>query len=312
MPVVSVIIPNYNHSKFLEKRIQTVLCQTYQDFEIILLDDLSTDDSRSIIENYRNNDKVTAIIYNKINSGSTFKQWERGLAAAKGEFIWIAESDDYASPEFLENVLTPLINDEKVVISFCRSSDIDENDHLLGLTLHADKLDAVKWTHDYVEDAETEVKKYLKFRNTIPNASAVVFKKPANIGAYLDTTMRYCGDWLFWIKLMSAPNSKIAYCSKPLNFFRTHQNTTRAVVKKANASAELKRFNEYRKFVPGFLINPLDERYSWMVNEWIDRGRTGIFKGTRYHYFPNLHPVLALGFYLRLIKKMAFKKNFTI
>ncbi|MEJ7913050.1 MAG: glycosyltransferase family 2 protein, partial [Chitinophagaceae bacterium] len=77
--MVSVIIPNYNHAEYLHQRIQSVLDQTWPHFEIIILDDCSTDNSKQIIEEYRYHDKVGAIIFNPVNSGSTFKQWIKGI-----------------------------------------------------------------------------------------------------------------------------------------------------------------------------------------------------------------------------------------
>ena len=64
-PLVSVIIPSYNHEKFLKERIDSVLNQTFQDFELIILDDLSPDNSREIIESYRAHPKVSHIIFNE-------------------------------------------------------------------------------------------------------------------------------------------------------------------------------------------------------------------------------------------------------
>lgn len=78
-PLVSVLIPNYNHSIFLEERIQSVLNQKYQNFEVIILDDCSTDNSKNVIDKYKHNPKISHIIYNEINSGSTFKQWNKGF-----------------------------------------------------------------------------------------------------------------------------------------------------------------------------------------------------------------------------------------
>jgi glycosyltransferase involved in cell wall biosynthesis len=75
-PLVSVIIPNYCHSQFLVQRIESVLNQTYQNFEVIILDDCSPDAgaSKAVIEKYRGNPHVSHIVYNEENSGSTFKQ----------------------------------------------------------------------------------------------------------------------------------------------------------------------------------------------------------------------------------------------
>ena len=89
MPKVSVIIPNYNHAQFLEQRIQSVLDQTYQDFEIIYLDDASTDNSNEVFAKFANNSRIRAI-YNQTNSGSPFKQWNKGIRLAQGEYVWIA------------------------------------------------------------------------------------------------------------------------------------------------------------------------------------------------------------------------------
>jgi glycosyltransferase involved in cell wall biosynthesis len=82
-PILSTIIPNYNHASFLEQRIDIVLNQTCQDFEVIILDDCYTNNSREIIERYRNHPKVSRIVYNEVNSGSTFKQCEKGITLAQ-------------------------------------------------------------------------------------------------------------------------------------------------------------------------------------------------------------------------------------
>lgn len=86
-PSVSVIIPNYNHALYLKQRIDSVLNQAFQAFELIILDDCSTDNSREIIEQYRDNPKVSQIIYNQENSGSVFKQWIKGIELCQGDYI---------------------------------------------------------------------------------------------------------------------------------------------------------------------------------------------------------------------------------
>ncbi|MDR2480172.1 MAG: glycosyltransferase, partial [Treponema sp.] len=123
--MVSIIIPNYNHSQFLEERIETVLNQTYRDFEVIIIDDCSSDNSRAIIEKYRHNEKISAILYNTKNSGSVYRQWKKGIELAKGEYTWIAESDDSSSPLFLEKIL-PLIVNNNTAMAFSDSMTIDE------------------------------------------------------------------------------------------------------------------------------------------------------------------------------------------
>ena len=117
MPKVTVIIPNYNHAHFLERRIQSVLDQTYQDFEIILLDDASPDNSVETLSKFAQDSRVYQAIFNEVNSGSTFKQWNKGISQARGEYIWLAESDDYANKSLLENLVQPLDSHPNVGVS---------------------------------------------------------------------------------------------------------------------------------------------------------------------------------------------------
>lgn len=70
-PKVSVIVPNYNHAPFLKDRLDSIFRQEFEDYEVILLDDCSTDGSREIIESYRDHEKVSHVVLNERNSGST-------------------------------------------------------------------------------------------------------------------------------------------------------------------------------------------------------------------------------------------------
>ena len=120
-PKVSVIVPNYNHRPYLTRRIESILNQTFTDFELILLDDCSKDGSQQLLESYAGNPKVSQIVLNQQNSGSTFAQWKRGLALARGEYVWIAESDDFAEPTFLETLVAQLDAHPEAAMAFSGS-----------------------------------------------------------------------------------------------------------------------------------------------------------------------------------------------
>lgn len=81
--MVSVIIPNYCHAPYLRQRIDSVLAQSYSDFEVVLLDDCSTDGSREVIERYRNHPRIKQIVYNDRNGGSAFANGARGSRSRK-------------------------------------------------------------------------------------------------------------------------------------------------------------------------------------------------------------------------------------
>src|ERR1700688_2462524 len=113
-PKVSIVVPNYNHARFLRQRLDSIFGQTFQDFELIVMDDCSTDASRSIISAYANNPRVRTE-FNAENSGSTFKQWNKGVRLARGEYVWIAESDDYADERLLGELVFLLDSNPKTV-----------------------------------------------------------------------------------------------------------------------------------------------------------------------------------------------------
>jgi glycosyltransferase involved in cell wall biosynthesis len=114
--------------RFLRRRIESVLCQTYQDFELILLDDCSSDESRSLLSEYAGDPRVR-IEFNEVNSGSPFKQWNKGVRLARGQYVWIAESDDYADKRLLERLVAQLFRSQELYspIADCLESKTCEN-----------------------------------------------------------------------------------------------------------------------------------------------------------------------------------------
>jgi len=221
-PLVSVIIPNYNHAPFLKERIDSVLNQTYRNFEVILLDDCSTDNSREIIERYRGQEKISHIEYNAANSGSTFKQWEKGINMAKGDWIWIAESDDIAEPIFLESLI---INEAASIskIRYSASYVINENNETISEYIVPSNI-----PEDIVNTSGEEfIQHFLIKENSIPNASSVIFNRKLLKSSIFQKLkdFKLNGDWMFWILL--SMQSKIYYCAKPLNKFRVHSQNVR-------------------------------------------------------------------------------------
>ena len=214
MPKVSVIVPNYNHASFLQQRIESILNQTYQDFELIILDDCSTDNSKGIIEQYRNHPKVSRISYNIENSGSTFRQWEKGIHLSQGEYIWIAESDDWCEPTLLETLAPKLDLNKDIVLGYVQSYCIDGNEIQLI------------YMQDYLErniEGYSFIKQHLLFGNSIYNASMAIFRKSVFYKISSDyTKLKFCGDWLFWGSIASYGDVFVS--GKILNYFRNHPN----------------------------------------------------------------------------------------
>ena len=234
LPLISVIVPNYNHEKYLQQRLDSIFNQTYPNFEVILLDDCSTDNSRIILAEYRQNPKVAHCIFNEINTGNTFVQWNKGIALAKGEFIWIAESDDFCDANFLQEVAKPLIENSDVVLSYCQSNRVNENGVITGSwKTQTDNLDSDFFSRDFVLEGNLFIEKYLVYKNVIPNASAVLMRREALClleDIITEKEFRYCGDWLLYFKIVL--NQNVAFVSHSLNNFRYHTKSVIASVSK--------------------------------------------------------------------------------
>lgn len=227
MPLVTVVIPNFNHASYLPKRIESVLSQSFRDIELILLDDCSNDDSRAIMTRYAEQDARINILFNESNSGNTFKQWRKGLELAKGKYLWIAESDDFAEHSFLSELVPLLEADDDIVLGYANSNVVDEHGTTSGTTADwkNELYNTNHWSNDFIADGKNELNLYLSKTCTINNASAVLFRT-AKLAQHniVDVGFRYTGDWLVYIKL--AMIGKIAYKAACLSNYRDHANNS--------------------------------------------------------------------------------------
>lgn len=224
---VSVVVPNYNYERYLPERLGSIFGQTYPAFEIIFLDDRSTDGSlaraREILAaqpvDYR-------IVANERNSGSVFAQWKRGVDLARGSQVWIAEADDVAHPEFLATA-TRGFAVPGMAVSYCESRQIDGEGRVMAdnyLDYVAD-ISAEKWRRPYIGAGIEEIRTALAVKNTIPNVSAVLFDRRCLQGV-LDRHIeeirayRVAGDWLVYVLMLA--DGKISFSPRPLNDHRRH------------------------------------------------------------------------------------------
>lgn len=209
--LVSVIVPNYNHAQFLEQRLESIFNQTYTNFEVIFLDDCSTDNSVEIAQRYKSNPHLKSIIINEHNSGSTFQQWNKGFSLAKGEIIWIAESDDYCEINMLEELVKAYTHSDKIVLAYSTLKMVDMNGVLYRKRSHSRP-------NRYMSGKDF-VCKCLTPSNIILNASCAIFSRKAALKVR-ENYMKFkgAGDYLFWTEI--AMQGDIAIVDKKLNYFR--------------------------------------------------------------------------------------------
>lgn len=299
---VSVIVPCYNHEPYLKDRLESIVNQTYQNFELILLDDLSPDNSAEILLSYQNHPKVSHCIINEKNSGSTFHQWNKGISLAKGELIWIAESDDVADLTFLEELVPQFEKNPNLTLAYSQSYRIDSTNKITGSWLdQTNDLNKNQFLSDFTMDGLDYIHKYLIVKNTIPNASAVIFKKQKYIDVgRANQNLKLVGDWAIWSKICA--EGDIFYCYKKLNFFRYHSTSVIATV--VNNSQHVTIRNEIIRFRTDLLTSlDLRAKIGSKVSLVLNKNKKLLFKdisqnasyAIRKREFKYLYPTIKLS-----------------
>ena len=228
-PLLSVVVPNYNHAPYLIQRLETIYNQTYKNFEVILLDDASTDNSREILRDfYERHKNNTRLIFNDRNSGGVFNQWRRGIEAARGELIWIAESDDFSDENFLSE-LVPAFADDAVQLAFCRTEFFQDGQTIYNTEQYLADMPDFDLTKNFTMIAAKFVEQGLAIKNIIPNVSGVLFRKRKNF-AELCFRMKLCGDWAFYLDVIKG--GCVYYSPYATNFYRVHKESTSLKIQK--------------------------------------------------------------------------------
>lgn len=213
-PIVSVCMPVYNQDKFLAEAIESVLRQTYRDFEFLIIDDQSTDNSADIIQAYARKDSRIRFIINERNIGMVHN-WNRCLKEASGEYIKFLFGDDmFTSPETLKKMVSVLSSDDEIALVASSRFFIDEHSAVINFVSDyrgPHKCDGVIAIKDSL----------LKLSNNIGEPSAVIFrKKHAERG--FKTEYHQIVDLEMWFHLLE--QGKFVYLTEPLCAFRIHRN----------------------------------------------------------------------------------------
>lgn len=232
-PLVSVIVPNYNHAKFLRRRLDSIYTQSYQNIEVILMDDCSTDDSRDILAEYtKRYPQNTRLVLNENNSGRVSRQWKKGLSMANGQYVWIAESDDSCSQDFLME-LVGILQRSSVMLAFSRTLFVQEGKEIWSIEEYLHDIETIDWSRPFVATAHTLVQHGFAKKNLIPNVSAAVFRNPRTIlpeieGVWEEVSLVH--DWLFYLHLIKG--GSVAYTNKVTDYYEVHENSTSLNVQK--------------------------------------------------------------------------------
>jgi glycosyltransferase involved in cell wall biosynthesis len=283
-PRISVIVPCYNHRRFLPERIESILKQTRTDFELILLDDASPDGSGDYLEQVASQTGAR-FLRNDRNTGSPFVQWNRGIQEAQGEFLWIAESDDVADHRFLERMMSVLEQHPAIGLASCRSNRIDEDGKVLAAASSDDVIDSTNCDRDLQLSGHAMLADHMYMSNWIISASAVVFRRDVYLKAGLASSeLSITGDWLQWCRMLALCD--FAFLSESLSSSRIHQRTRRRDTA-TNGTLELESF-VVREFIRSVVsVEPAEIRRAATrtYRSWLQALRAGRYSGSWTRHF---------------------------
>jgi len=206
--LVSIIIPVYNSSDYIIRAIKHVLKQTYTEWELIIIDDCSTDKSLSLVKSYAKIDKRIIILSLEINSGAAIAR-NKGITAAKGQYIAFLDSDDTWHPQKLEKQLN-LMKNYNSTFSHTSYSLIDENNKELHI-----KSKCKKWI----------ILKDLVKYNWI-GTSTVIYNAGV-LGKQYMPNFRNRQDWALWLALIRK-SEKVLFIDEPLTQYTVRNNSISA------------------------------------------------------------------------------------
>lgn len=269
MSKVSVVLPSYNYARYLDQRIQSLLDQTYRDFELIIVDDASTDNSVEVINQYSADPRIKTCFFSQ-NSGLPYKRWNDGAALAQGEYLLFAGADDSCHPSLLEHLVAKLDANPNVGLAYTQSLEINgEGKVIRSLVERTNDLDQQRWQHDYINNGRDECR-YLAVKNIIPNASGVMLRRSLfEQAGRFDQSFRLVSDWMLWAKLLLI--SDVAYIAEPLNYFRIHRETVRSSTRRSGSHIE--EYYQVLAFISQNVELPesvLDRAYTRLMNRWFN------------------------------------------
>lgn len=282
-PKVSIVFTSYNHKKYLKQAVDSLLAQTFKEFELIIIDDCSTDGSQEILKSYT--DPRIRLYLNEENSGSYVISTNYGASFANAPYIVFAQCDDWAEPNQIE-ILLNAIETKQVGVAFSCSNLVDES----GKKLKEDfdvREDLFKRSHS-VDSVILKDNAFIFLMNSciIPNLSAAIIRRDLfeNLKGF-SNKYTVLADWDFWLRASSVTD--FYYVREPLNNFRQHSTTIRSSIKTKKQLSELfdmmfsigmkKNISKWK--VCNHLIPIWINWIGYGKKEWIDSFLSMIFKG---------------------------------
>ena len=260
-PLVSILIPNYNYEKYLTKCLDSVLNQTYPNYEVIFSDNNSTDNSYdlalSYIPRFREKNIFYSVIKNKYNLGSQ-RNSGRCLNESEGDFIIYLSSDDYLEPTFIEKCMNILIENQNVGMVMTDRIEIDEYDNKT--------IRPSFYNKSCIISGEEQAAVFMMAGIAVP--SQVVYRRSIlkKIGN-LSLSFQVAGDW--YQNFLFACFSDIGYISESLCNYRIHSvnETNSSEVNLLGIFEHYQLINAFFRIAGEFKLNKVRDRYDEAIKK---------------------------------------------
>jgi glycosyltransferase involved in cell wall biosynthesis len=206
MPKVSVIIPTYNRADFIEDAVESVLCQTYKDYEIIIVDDGSTDSTKDVLQKFHNK-----IRYIYKNNGGEASARNTGIKHAQGEYIAFLDSDDLWLPKRLKFGVQALDFNKNIGLFFSDCNRV---------------FNGKKASKTYFDDYKPYsgfIFRQLYMQDFIPTLTVILRTECFRKVGIFSEDLTLCTDYDMWLRISAC--FKIDHTKMPLAILRSHSKS---------------------------------------------------------------------------------------
>jgi Glycosyl transferase family 2 len=209
-PRVSFVVPVHNYGQFVAEAVRSLLAQTYQDLEVIVIDDASTDETPEVLEQFRSDRRVRLVRHER-NVGH-IRTYNEGLQLASGDFVGLMSADDIClATDAVARQVAMFDSDPSVGFVYSALTFVDESGQIVDECGHLPS-DGIREGLDEFRD--------LVFGNYVPASGPLVRASCHGRIGYYEESLPHSGDWDLWLRL--CVHYRVGYIAKPLYGYRIH------------------------------------------------------------------------------------------
>ncbi len=231
--LISIIMPVFNGLPFLKEAIDSVIAQTYKKFELIVVNDGSTDKTQIVLDEFQKKLGKKMIVIKQKNQGQVIAK-NRGIKRAKGKFIAFLDSDDIWEKDKLEYQVKRFEKNKNLGLCYTEAVLIDERSRVIGYR-SANRNYTGRCFEKLIE------------KNQITASSVMIKRECLNCIGIFDETLRTCENWDMWLRISLF--FEIQYIPRPLTYYRIHKNHMSSNISKM-LEGKIKVLKKYSSLLP--------------------------------------------------------------